>query len=54
MNYCDFVLLNLPATQTRLQLALNSAARVVTKTPKLRHIMPTPILESLRTLAQNK
>jgi len=35
IDYCNSLLLNLPATQTnRLQLVLNSAARAVTKTPK--------------------
>ena len=44
-DYCNFLLLNLPSTQTiRLQLVLNSAARAVTKTPKFYHI--TPILKS--------
>jgi len=43
IDYCNSLLLNLPATQTnRLQLVLNSAARAVTKTPKFHHI--TPIL----------
>jgi len=53
MDYCYFLLLNLPATQTsRLQLVLNSAARDVTKTPKFHHI--TPILESLHHLKINE
>jgi len=44
--YLNSLVLNLPATQTnRLQLALNSAARAVTKTPKFHHI--TPFLKSL-------
>jgi len=35
IDYCNSLLLNLPATQiNRLQLVLNSAARAVTKTPK--------------------
>jgi len=34
IDYCNFLLLNLPASQTnRLQLVLNSAVRAVTKTP---------------------
>jgi len=46
IDYCNSLLLNLPATQTsRLQLVLNSAARAVTKTSKFHHI--TPILKSL-------
>jgi len=41
IDYCNSLLLNLPATQTnRLQLVLNSAARAVTKTPKFHHIAP--------------
>jgi len=49
IDYCNFLLLNLPATQTNcLQLVLNSAARVVTKTPKFHHI--APILKSLQWL----
>jgi len=46
IDYCNSLLLILPATQTNChQLVLNSAARAVTKTPKLHHI--TPILKSL-------
>jgi len=46
INYFNSLLLNLPATQSnRRQLVLNSAARVVTRTPKFCHI--TPILKSL-------
>jgi len=53
IDYCNFPLLNLPATQTnRLQLVLNSAARAVTKTPKFHHI--TPILKSLNRLKINE
>jgi hypothetical protein len=49
IDYCNSILLNLPATQTnRLQLLLNSAARAVTRTPKFHHI--TPILKSLHWL----
>jgi HEPN domain-containing protein len=49
LDYCNSILLNLPASQTnRLQLVLNSAARAVTKTPKYHHI--TPILKSLHWL----
>jgi len=45
-NYCNSLLLNLPATQTyRLQLVLNAAACAVTKTPKFYH--NTSILKSL-------
>jgi len=48
MTFCTLILisilLNLPATQTnRLQLALNSADRAVTKTPKFHYM--TPILK---------
>jgi hypothetical protein len=50
IDYCNFLLLNLPATQiNRLQLVLNSAARAVTRTQKLHYI--TPILKSLHWLA---
>ena len=53
IDYCNSLLLNLPATQTnRLQLVLNSAARAVTKTPKFHHI--TPILKSLHWLKINE
>jgi hypothetical protein len=53
INYCNSLLLNLPATQTnRLQLVLNSAARAVTKTLKFHHI--TPILKSLHWLTINQ
>jgi len=39
IDYCNSLLLNLPATQMNyLQLVLNSAARAVTKTPKFHHI----------------
>ena len=53
VDYCNSLLLNLPATQTnRLQLVLNSAASAVTKTPKFHHI--TPILKSLHWLKINE
>ena len=53
IDYCNSLLLNLPATQTnRLQLVLNSAARAVTKTPKFHRI--TPILKSLHWLTINQ
>ena len=53
VDYCNSLLLNLPANQTnRLQLVLNSAARAVTRTPKFHHI--TPILESLHWLTINQ
>jgi len=53
IDYCNSLLLNLPATQTnRLQLVLNSDARAVTKTPKLHH--STPILKSLHWLKINE
>jgi len=49
IDYYNSLLLNLPTTQTnRLQLVLNSAARIVTKTPKFHHI--TSILKSLNWL----
>jgi hypothetical protein len=39
LDYCNSLFLNLPANQLdRLQLVLNSAARAVTKTPRLHHI----------------
>jgi len=51
IDYCNSLLLNLPATQTNhLQLALNTAACDVTETIEFHHI--TAILES--PLAQNK
>jgi len=51
IDYCNSLLLNLPATQTnRLQLVLNSDARAVTKTPKFHHV--TTILKS--PLAQDE
>jgi len=53
IDYCNFLLLNLPATQTNLlQLVLNSAARAVTKTPKF-HLI-APILKSLHWLKINE
>jgi len=53
IDYCNSLLLNLPATHTnRLQLVLNSAARAVTKIPKFHHI--TPILKSLHWLKINE
>lgn len=53
LDYCNSLLLNLPATQTnRLQLVLNATARAVTKTPKFHHI--TPILKSLHWLKFNQ
>jgi len=53
IDYCNPLLLNLPATQmNRLQLVLNSAARAVTKTPKLHHIIP--ILKSILWLKINE
>jgi len=53
MDYCNSLLLNLPATQTnRLQPVLNSASRADTKTPKFHHI--TPILKSLHWLKVNE
>jgi len=49
IDYCNSLLLNLPATQTNhLQLVLNAAARAVTKTRKFHHI--THILKSLHWL----
>jgi len=53
IDYCNSLLLNLPATQTnRRQLVLNSAACTVTKTPKFHRI--TPILKSLHWLKINE
>jgi len=53
IDYCNSLLLNLPATQTnRLQLVLNSAARAVTNTHKFHHI--TPILKYLHWLEINE
>jgi len=52
IDYCKSFLLNLPATQTNLQLVLNSAAHDVIKTPKFLHT--TPILESLHWLKINE
>jgi len=53
IDYCNSLLLNLPATQTnRLQLVFNSPARAVTKTPKFHHI--TPILKSVHWLKINE
>jgi len=47
IDYCNSLFLNLFATQTnRLQLVLNSAARVLAKTPKFHHIT----LESIHRL----
>jgi len=52
-DYCNSLLLNLPATQTNhLQLVLNSVARAVTQTPKFHYI--TPILKSLHWLNINE
>jgi len=49
IDYCNSLLLNLPAKQTnRLQLVINSAACAVTKTSKFHHTIP--ILKSLRCL----
>jgi len=46
INYCNSLLINLPAAQTnRFQLVTNSAARAVTKTHTFHH--NTPILKSL-------
>ena len=53
VDYCNSLLLNLPASQTnRLQLVLNAAARAVTRTPKFHHISPT--LKSLHWLKINQ
>src|SRR5258706_5873346 len=49
LDYCNSLFLNLPSSElSRLQLILNTAARVITKTPKFHHI--TPILNSLHWL----
>jgi hypothetical protein len=49
LDYCDSLLLNLPASSLkRFQFVLNSAARAVTNTSKFSHI--TPILKSLHWL----
>ena len=53
LDYCNSLLLNLPAAQTnRLQLILMSAAHAVTKTPKFHNI--TPILKSLHWININE
>jgi len=53
IDYCNSLLLNLPATQTnRLQRVLNSAAGAVTKTHKFHNI--TPILKFLNWLKINE
>jgi len=54
IDYCNSLLLNLPATQLNESslLVLNSAARAVTKTPKFHHI--TPILKFLHWLKLNE
>jgi hypothetical protein len=56
IDYCNSLLLNLPATQIdRLQLVLNSAARAVTWTAKFHHVGPLfPILKSLHWLTINQ
>jgi hypothetical protein len=49
VDYCSSLFLNLPRSQLdRLQLILNSAARAVSRTPRLTHI--SPILKSLHWL----
>jgi len=56
-DYCNSLLLNLPATQTnRFQLVLNSAARAVAKTPKFHQITPIliPVLKSLHWLKNER
>jgi len=51
IDYCNSLLLNLPATQTnRLQLVLDSAARAFTKTPKCHHITPIHLILTLPVL----
>ncbi len=53
VDYCNSLFLNLPRSQLdRLQLILNSAARAVSKTPRLSHI--SPILKSLHWLKINQ
>jgi len=53
IDYCNYLLLNLPATHTNhLQLVLDYAARAVTKTPKFHHI--APILKPLHWLNINE
>jgi hypothetical protein len=53
LDYCNSLFLNLPSTQlNRLQLLLNSTARITTKTPKFHHISPT--LKSLHWLKINQ
>jgi hypothetical protein len=45
LDCCNYLLLNLPSTQTCLQLVLIAAARAVSKTPKFHST--SPILKSL-------
>jgi hypothetical protein len=53
LDYCNSLLLDLPSSSTtRLQLALDSAARAVTKTSRFHHI--TPVLKSLHWLKMNQ
>src|SRR5258706_436071 len=53
LDYCNSLFLNLPSSElNRLQLILNTAARAITKTPKIHHI--TPILKSLHWLKINE
>ena len=49
LDYCNSLLMNLPATQiSRLQKIQNKAARMVTRTPKYEHL--TPVLKQLHWL----
>jgi hypothetical protein len=53
LDYCNSLLLNLPASSTnRLQFVLNSAAHAVTKTTRFHHI--TLVLKSLHWLKINQ
>jgi len=55
IDYCNSILLNLPANQTnRLQLVLNSADRAVIKNLNFITLLFTPILKSLHWIKINE